>query len=156
MPQQDFRLPDSPWTYENGSYNPNLAPSGSVRRRTGAGRADVPPYHPDYEEPLDGEYGAAGYDSAEEEEDDDAMERWAQTDLPRVRRGSEGYEIRPMDREEILARYVASRGAEAGRYNRYVPEPPSEPETESEEDEEQPLADKVQMWRQRADTDKAK
>ena len=126
-----------------------------MRRRAGAGRADVPPYHPDYEEPLDGEYVATGYDSAEYEEDDDAMDRWARADLPRVRRGSEGYEVRPMDREEILARYVASRGVEAGRYKRYVPEPPSEPETESEDDD-QPLVDKVQAWRERAETDKAK
>ena len=40
----------------------------------------------------------------------------------RIRRGSEGYEIKTVDRDEILRRYVTSRGEDAGRYNWYVPE----------------------------------
>lgn len=57
----------------------------------------------------------------------------------RVRRGSEGWEIRPLKREEIVARYIATRGVQEagqasptspsldaiqqpGRYKRYVPE----------------------------------
>ena len=43
-----------------------------------------------------------------------------------MRRGSEGYEVRPVDREEILKRYIMSRGEEAGRFKRYVPEPGSD------------------------------
>jgi hypothetical protein len=68
----------------------------------------------------------------------------------RVRRGSEGLETRALDREEILRRYVASRGVEAGRYKRYVPEPPSEPEDEDEDGEEdETLAQRVERWRAR-------
>ena len=55
----------------------------------------------------------------------------------RVRRGSEGWEVRQLDREAIIQRYLARRGLEEGeggkdpvldvteqpgRYNRYVPE----------------------------------
>lgn len=56
----------------------------------------------------------------------------------RARRGSEGYEVQSIDREEILRRYIETRGEEAGRYKVYVPEP----DTESEEDGEEnvPLA----------------
>jgi palmitoyltransferase len=42
-----------------------------------------------------------------------------------VRRGSEGYEVRPIDREEILRRYI-EQGQEDRRYRTYVPEPDSE------------------------------
>ena len=49
----------------------------------------------------------------------------------RVRRGSEGYEIAmsPADREEILRRYILTRGDEAGHYKTYEPEP--EPDSPS-------------------------
>lgn len=59
-----------------------------------------------------------------------------------VRRGSEGYEVLPVDREEILRRYIESRGEEDGRYRRYVPEPPSESESEDE-----PLSERVEKWK---------
>ena len=52
---------------------------------------------------------------------------------PKVRRGSEGYEIRPVDKEEILRRYILSRGQEDGYYQRYEPEGPYEGEEEGEE-----------------------
>lgn len=52
---------------------------------------------------------------------------------PRIRRGSEGWEIGEIDRGEILRRYVASRVAEPGRYQHYVPQ------SDSEVEENQPL-----------------
>jgi len=82
-----------------------------------------------------------------------------------VRRGSEGYEVRSIDREQLLAEYIASRGQETGHYQRYVPEPPSEPESGGEgegevgvgevyndqddldEDDEEPLSVRVEKWR---------
>ena len=63
--------------------------------------------------------------------DNDEMPPW---DGPKVRRGSEGYEVREETREEILRRYIESRGEEVGRYQRYVPQTPA-----SSEDEESSL-----------------
>jgi palmitoyltransferase len=115
----------------------------------------VPPFHPDYEPP----------------EDDDG-ERYAEEDerarrgmVARVRRGSEGYEVRAIDRESLLAEFIANRGQEEGHYRRYVPEPPSEPDdSESgwedgdvdggrrddvvvDDEENEPLAVRVEKWR---------
>ena len=70
-----------------------------------------------------------------------------------VRRGSEGYEIRPVDREEILRRYILSRGSEAGRYKRYVPEPDSESDSglgnwdDGEGDDDIPVDTAMDQWR---------
>ncbi|KAI0033963.1 zf-DHHC-domain-containing protein [Vararia minispora EC-137] len=129
-PLHDFRLSESPWTYNNGSVNPSLEPSNSARRRRPQAAA-VPPYHPDYQE---------AYDSTSEDNDGDAtMNRW----MGRARRGSEGYEVQAIDREEILRQYVASRGADVGRYKRYVPQPPSE----SSSDGEETLAERIETWR---------
>jgi len=115
----------------------------------------VPPYHPDYEPPQ--EESDDGY----RDNDDDDGERFAQYEQARVRRGSQGYEVRAIDREQLLAEYIASRGQEAGYYRRYEPEPPSELESESgrddgvdevgdnddDDDEEEPLAVRVEKWR---------
>ena len=51
-----------------------------------------------------------------------------------VREGSEGYEVKPVDREEILRRYILSRGEEAGHYQRYISEPHSQSELQSEDE----------------------
>lgn len=51
----------------------------------------------------------------------------------RIRRGSEGYEVRPTTREEMLERYLLEQGMEPGRYQRYVPEP--DIESDGTEDE---------------------
>jgi len=92
--------------------------------------------------------------------------------MPFVRRGSEGYEVRPIDREQLLAEYITDRAQEDGHYSRYVPEPPSDPESEGgesggeegeevgaevkverveqddyEDDDEEPLAVRVEKWR---------
>lgn len=91
----------------------------------------MPPYHPDYHE---GEtHRASGDDdddedslvsSGDEVEDDD-------DDVPlgtKVRRGSEGFEIRPVSREQMLRQYLESVGENYDRYIRYIPYPESEDE----------------------------
>ena len=169
----EWMPPASPWTYNNDGPNPALVPSNTQhlrsRKRGTAGVSTVPPYHPDYE-PAQHEYNDDDYD----DDDDDEGERFAEYEKGRrriahVRHGSEGYEVRSIDREQLLAEYIATRGQEAGHYRRYVPEPPSEPESggeeegrvevgevdrdrdqdqdDYEEDDEEPLAVRVEKWR---------
>ncbi|KAI0720048.1 palmitoyltransferase PFA4 [Cerioporus squamosus] len=150
-PNHQFHLPSSPWTYANGTLNPDLQPSSTRRRRSGQAKAGegpyaaVPPYHPAYGRQESHE--TYPLDSAS---DDD--EEYEHVGRPRefVRRGSEGYEVRPINREDLLRRYVEDRTMEPGRYQLYVPDPPSEPESGAEEDESIPLAEKVEMWRTRS------
>jgi hypothetical protein len=162
--QNEWTQPSSPWTYETNGPNPILVPSNThLRSRrptpTGPGASALPPYHPDYEPPDDAD-------------DDDNGEKYAEYERARVRRGSEGYEVRTIDREGLLAEFIANRAQEEGRYRRYVPEPPSEPDSsesgwEDEEtagdgdgdgavverddvvvdDEDEPLAVRVERWR---------
>lgn len=163
----EWTQPASPWTYNNDGPNPALIPSNThsaqhlrARKRDVSGISAVPPYHPDYE-PAD-----------DDDDDDEQFAEYAKGMAHHhVRRGSEGYEVRPIDREQLLAEYIATRGQEAGHYRRYVPEPPSEPESGSEsggeeeeekveveveveevdrghdEDDEEPLAARVEKWR---------
>jgi len=113
--QKRFKLPDSPWTYENGDVNPALRPSNTrprlANRRppTRAYTSALPPYHPDFEHDI---YPAA-------ESDTDPEEGYQG---PKVRRGSEGYEVRPINREEMLREYIQSETERAGRYQAYHPE----------------------------------
>ncbi|KAH7886071.1 DHHC palmitoyltransferase-domain-containing protein [Phlebopus sp. FC_14] len=126
--QQPFQLPDSPWTYGNDDINPNLRPS-NAHLRTSNGltynrvyASALPPYHPDFERDFDApsarshppdfseEYPGRGYGSV------------------RVRRGSEGYEVRPLDREMILMEHIRSQVAEEGRYQVYDGKQDSESE----------------------------
>ncbi|KAJ7610808.1 zf-DHHC-domain-containing protein [Roridomyces roridus] len=109
-PDNEFTLPASPWTYENGSVNPDLQP-----RRRNNGASSLPPFHPDYQ--PDGD------------QDDEYDER-IDTSRTRVRRGSEGYEVRPGDREDMLTRYLREVGVEPQKYHRYIPQP----DTDSEDD----------------------
>ncbi|KAI0640069.1 palmitoyltransferase PFA4 [Trametes polyzona] len=138
-PNHKFELPPSPWTFENGTLNPQLRPSTTRRRKTPTrGHAAVPPYHPDY----DGDDGG--------DDDGEYAENTAGRPREFVRRGSEGYEVRQIDREALLQRYIEDRTAEPGRYHLYVPDPPSEPESGAEaeaEDENIPLSEKLEMWR---------
>jgi len=129
-------LPDSPWTYDNGSVNPNLQPSNAQlrqsavrqrRRHKEPGVSTVPPYHPDYQ-PGD-VASIEGYDSSSSSSSVDR--------LPRVRRGSEGYEVRTISREEMLQRYLKDLGEEPDKYVRYIPEP----DNDSESDDEMPIPD---------------
>lgn len=151
-PNYRFQLPPSPWTFDNGDLNPELRPSTTRRRRTPTGapppapRAPVPPYHPDY----DGDSGTAAYPALESDDDyddDEYAENAAGRPREFVRRGSEGYEARPIDRETMLRRYVEDRTAEPGRYQLYVPSPPSEPDSGPEAEESIPLSEKLEMWR---------
>lgn len=129
-------LSSSPWTYEDESLNPSLKPSNqngrNARRRRkhdAAGISPLPPYHPDYQEggntPYEGEEAVSSdeYSSSSEPQIRD----------PRVRHGSEGFEVRQHDREEMLRQYFEELGEEPGRYLRYIPEP------ESESDDDLPL-----------------
>jgi palmitoyltransferase ZDHHC6 len=143
-PAHDFSKDTTPWTYGNG-VNPNLQPSNTYRRaQISGGRSNVPPYHPAYQpggSETDDELQTTStpsrhsysdeYDHPFQEEDDERVQ-WSN---PRVRRGSEGFEVREVNREEVLRRYIESRGEEAGRYRRYVPESST---TSEDEDSLQP------------------
>ncbi|OJT11197.1 hypothetical protein TRAPUB_12281 [Trametes pubescens] len=139
-PNYKFQLPESPWTYENGTLNPGLQPSTTRRRRSAPTHSSVPPYHPDYDGDAGGSYPVS---ESEDEYEEDTVGQ------PRefVRRGSEGYEVRPIDREGMLRSYIEDRTAEPGRYHLYVPDPPSDPDSGTEaEDEKVPLSKKLEMW----------
>ncbi|KAK7038357.1 hypothetical protein R3P38DRAFT_3475239 [Favolaschia claudopus] len=116
--KHEFLFPETPWTYDNGSVNPELQvfkstsspPRGKI---TADGALSLPPYHPDYRPP---------------EQDESSDDDYGYTDPSRVkvRRGSEGYEVRPAQREDMLARYLLEIGETPQRYHRYIPQPESE------------------------------
>ena len=56
---------------------------------------------------------------------------------PRVRRGSEGYEIQSVDRESLFQEFIRSQGENPRQYNIYEPEPHSESEDEEDADGEE-------------------
>ncbi|KAF8899051.1 zf-DHHC-domain-containing protein [Infundibulicybe gibba] len=133
----EFQLPASPWTYENGSLNPNLEPNNARLRssvkpkrssQNASGTSALPPYHPDYAEAEDGE---VVYTSESSSQDSLGAGSF-------VRRGSEGYEVRPVGREDMLSRYLRELGEEPQRYHRYIPQPLSD-----SEDDDVPLSQAV-------------
>ncbi|KAF8971687.1 DHHC palmitoyltransferase-domain-containing protein [Flammula alnicola] len=135
----------SPWTFENESLNPALRPSNSqlrTRRRripqnNIPGASALPPYHPDYQEGEQQPYEPDQYSEDSESSADEKMAPHA--GQHRVRRGSEGYEIRQEGREEMLRKYLEELGEEPGRYVRYIPQ--VEDDSASDEDEDNtPLA----------------
>jgi len=156
-PNYKFTLPPSPWTYENGSLNPQLEPSSARKRSTSQRRlksavqgpySSLPPYHPDYNDPqADTAYSISSASSSSGEEFEDEFGRRIAGGSVRVRRGSEGYEVKSADRDAMLRRFVEDRTHEPGRYQRYVPEPSSESEPEDEMEDSLPLAQKVEEWR---------
>ncbi|KAF9015709.1 palmitoyltransferase PFA4 [Cyathus striatus] len=129
-------LASSPWTYENGGLNPDLQATNTRYRQSSSrtqtyttssvGVSSLPPYHPDYVENEAMHVGDAS--------DNDTISISSDADLfehaDRVRSGSEGYEVRLEEREEMLKQYLQDLGEEPGRYMRYIPEP----DTESDED----------------------
>jgi palmitoyltransferase len=117
-----IKLPESPWTYENGALNPYLQPQRPRLRKAGQQpfSSSVPPYHPDFQK------------EQEEFSPDEYEER-----PPRIRRGSEGYEIQPIDREQLFQRYIEEQMTADGRYHVYERE--SSVKTDSD-DEDVPLA----------------
>jgi palmitoyltransferase ZDHHC6 len=98
----------------------------------------LPPYHPDYQDNEDDD----GFVESDDSEDDYDQE---QANSPRVRRGSEGYEVKSMDREQLLERYLRELGEQPGRYHRYIPQVYSDDDAEEEGEEEDnvPLGQKV-------------
>jgi hypothetical protein len=65
------------------------------------------------------------YEAEEHSSDEDANYGKA-----RVRRGSEGYEVRQINREDMLQRYLEDLGEKEGRYVRYIPQPDDEDDGE--------------------------
>ncbi|KAG8715370.1 Palmitoyltransferase [Ceratobasidium sp. 394] len=104
------RLQGSPWTYGNDGPNPALR----VRNQS-----NHPPYHPSYLPPrnnsndpdkqFDHEYDDSTNSSPSRVSSDYDADQSFGRDV-RMRRGSEGWEVRPMTNEEIVARYARSRG----------------------------------------------
>ncbi|QRV80250.1 DHHC palmitoyltransferase [Ceratobasidium sp. AG-Ba] len=104
------RLQGSPWTYGNEDLNPAL------RSRNPNSH---PPYHPSYQPPqrdsndpdrqFEHEYDDSSNSSLSRASSDYDQQESHGRDV-RVRRGSEGWEVRPMTNEEIVARYARSRG----------------------------------------------
>lgn len=94
-----------------------------------AGASPVPPYHPDY-----GKQVNAPYDEETDSSDGEAVA----SDKVHVRQGSEGYEVRLQEREEMLQRYLEDLGEKPGRYIRYMPQPDNDFEEDS--DDNLPLA----------------
>ncbi|KIK94149.1 hypothetical protein PAXRUDRAFT_828289 [Paxillus rubicundulus Ve08.2h10] len=116
--QKPFKLPDSPWTYENGSTNPTLRPSNSGLEPTNcqpsaqAYTSALPPYHPDFQ------HDAHPFRSCSPESDTSYEEEYRSV---RVRRGSEGYEVRPINRGDMLREHIRSEMERVGRYHVYEP-----------------------------------
>jgi len=138
-PAHDFSQDTSPWTYGNG-VNPNLEPSNTHRR--GHAHSNVPPYHPAYnQEGATQRHFSQSSRSSSGSFDEHRI----------IRRGSEGWEVKQIDREEVLRRYIESRGEEVGRYNYYIPEQAVESESE-DEDDDIPLANYQQKGSTVTDT----
>lgn len=156
-PNHKFTLPDTPWTYENGTLNPHLQPSNTLRRTASATRrrqqrakreplASVPPYHPDYKPPGDNDDDTDEWSDTPPSNGETSDEGDSLRPKRFIRRGSEGYEVRPINREASLRQHVYEQMHEPGRYNVYVPDPPSDAEEEVDEDDA-PLSAKVESWR---------
>lgn len=141
---------DSPFTYGN-NFNPHLEASNTQlrSRHQASRRAAEAEYEnddrlststPSRESFSSNEYPdhhpgpGDGYTDGEGEDEPDVV-----NGSVRLRRGSEGWEVRPLSKEEIVSRYIATRGLEdpvlpsqnppsldpiqqPGRYKRYVPE----------------------------------
>lgn len=112
------RLKGSPWTYENDGFNPAL------RKRGGSNH---PPYHPSYQpegssanpttEPdrqFDHEYDSVSTSSSPSRASSEYDVNISAGRDVRMRRGSEGWEVRPLTNQEIIQRYARSRGLETG------------------------------------------
>ncbi|KAJ2918393.1 hypothetical protein MD484_g1990, partial [Candolleomyces efflorescens] len=131
-------LPESPWTYENGSFNPDLVPTNTRarprRKVMDDGVYNLPPYHPDFEDReihtvRDEEQALFDEESEDEEEE---YYTYSSRGQGHVRRGSEGYEVRSINREDLLRQYLEEINA-PDRYVRYEPEPSSDSD-DSEDD----------------------
>lgn len=113
--------------------NPNLRPSNGELRQTSAqkrrrreqeGASSVPPYHPNFQKSTEADLSDQDFSTDSDDYDE--------VRPVRKRLGSEGYEVKPIDREEMLRQFILEQAAEDGRYNRYEPQPASESEPESD------------------------
>jgi palmitoyltransferase len=99
---------------------------------------NLPPYHPDFEDremqSVQDEEQALFGEQYEEEED----YAYSNGGKAHVRRGSEGYEVRSINREDLLRQYLEEINA-PDRYVRYEPEPCSESD---DSDDDVPLSAK--------------
>lgn len=122
----------SPFVYGEDSLNPALTPSNMRRRSNGNSKPAhaLPPYHPDYKE---GEFVTDPQAPEDNSEDSDEYVE-PPPGRVRMRRGSEGYEVMPQSRDEMLRRYIEDLGEDPHRYVRYEPEPFSESEDEDDGD----------------------
>jgi len=130
---KQFKLPKSPWTYDNEGVNPNLRPSNSSTLAHGhqVYTSALPPYHPDF----DGDCSPRArqsYSPDSSDIDDDYQGI-------KVRRGSEGYEVHPLNREEMLRKYLEAEVSREGRYQVYGPDPSMGDDNDLISDEDTPL-----------------
>ena len=167
--QEKFTLPDSPWTFGTDGFNPRLAPSNTARRRTAmytdqdpdgelinvfgtpvktvAPISAVPPYHPSYGSSVlvEGRDSASSSSSPVRNDSDDSEGFGPGASLlepagkVHVRRGSEGWEARPLvaggSRWDVEGwRDDIPSADPTDKYRRYVPE---EDSSELEEDEQE-------------------
>ena len=118
----------SPWVFKSDGLNPSLVPSNTaIRQSTASARhrqrdiahtnSSISPVPPDYGEETDSSDGEAVVNGK-----------------IHVRQGSEGYEVRSQDREEMLRRYLEELGEKPGRYKRYIPQPDDDGEEDTEDD----------------------
>ena len=121
-----------------------------MRRRVSTQISKVPPYHPDYVPPNEHGDDDDGYRTSSAESSDDEYPGWfegknadsAPPEDPEavrtggftMRRGSEGYEVRPVNREQVLHQHLVEAGEDLSRYNRYVPDTFTSDEDGEEED----------------------
>ncbi len=129
----DHLQSSSPWTYGYNALNPALEPTTSSRRRFISKSRDsctphdkVPPYHPDYSR-------GEKYQPGDNDDNSSLSSSDMEDDVPlgtiqggRIRRGSEGYEIQAVSREQMLRQYLESVGEDYDKYIRYIPEVESE------------------------------
>lgn len=112
-----FVLPESPWTYQSNALNPNLRPSNSqnlrdklAQRKKNKDASAKSPYHQDYESDSS---SSSGKEYKDHQYTNDHSR-------PHVRRGSEGYEIRPPDRNAMLQSYLRELGEDPIEAVRYI------------------------------------
>jgi len=105
-------LPESgPWTYGSEGPNPALRPSSQRLRQ----RSRYPPYHPLYATEENGIV-----EEAYSESDSESSAEESFTLRRRVRRGSEGYEVQHVSRDDMFQPYMPSEAVRR-RFNEPQP-----------------------------------
>jgi len=103
-------------------------------KNTIPGASLFPPYHPNYKEQQESDRYSEGSSDGQFPKNSEQLH---------VRRGSEGYEVRPTEREEMLSRYLKELGEEPGRYVRYIPQVEDESD---DDDDDTPLAYRAERF----------